>query len=79
MHSLKFSCILPSFSGEHARAIADGSPEKAREAIDWYSKIFGEDLYIEVTKHPEVDGHEEKMKKIVSLARELKVDRKSVV
>ena len=67
-------CILPSFAGEHARAIGDGNnKEKAREAMNWYKKIFGEDLYIEVTRHGEIEGHEEKMATIIELARELKL------
>src|SRR4051812_11431720 len=55
--------ILPSFSGEHARAISDGDEAKAREILGWYKKTFGERVYAEITHHPEVDGHEEKIQK----------------
>ncbi len=62
--------ILPSFSGEHVHAIKDGQTEKARESLDWHKKTFGEDLYLEITHHPEFDGHEALQEKIVDLARE---------
>jgi DNA polymerase III subunit alpha len=65
--------ILPSFGGEHARMLKDGQAEKARDAMEWHKKIFGEDLYAEITRHPEIDGHEERMKKIVALAKETSV------
>ena len=61
--------ILPSFSGEHARALKDEQYEKAREAIDWYTKMFGKDLYAEITHHPEIEGHEELQKEIIALAQ----------
>lgn len=62
--------ILPSFSGEHARAIKDGQAEKAKEAMHWYKKVFGKDLYAEITRHFEIEGHEERMRAIVALSKE---------
>lgn len=62
--------ILPSFGGEHARALKDGQMEKAREAADWYKKTFGENLYAEITHHPEIEGHETLQSQIITLARE---------
>lgn len=62
--------ILPSFSGEHARALKDEQPEKAREAIDWYKKIYGGNLYAEITHHPEIDGHEKLQEAIQAFVKE---------
>lgn len=62
-------CILPSFSGEHTRHLKDGQEEKAKEAIDWHKKLFGADVYAEITHHPEIEGHEELQKQIVALAK----------
>jgi DNA polymerase-3 subunit alpha len=62
--------ILPSFGGEHARAIKDEQEEKARETIDWYKKTFGDDLYAEITHHPEIEGHEKLQTQIIALAKE---------
>ena len=66
--------ILPSFGGEHARALRDGNREEARETLAWYKKIFGEDCFVEITRHPEIDGHEKNMQEIIALAREAEVE-----
>ncbi len=73
LHREGLIAILPSFSGEHARAIADGNDESAREILAWYKKTYGEDCYAEITHHPEIENHEAKQKKIVALAREINV------
>ena len=63
--------ICPSFSGDIAFAVQNEDTQKAKELITWYKKIFGEDrFYLEITHHPEVDRHEEKMKKLVELGKE---------
>jgi len=62
--------ILPSFGGEHARALKDGQAEKAREAAGWYKKTFGTDLYAEITHHPEIEGHEALQSEIIALAKD---------
>lgn len=61
--------ILPSFAGEHARHLKNGQDEQADEALSWYRETFGEHLYMEVTKHPEILDHDERMEKIIALAR----------
>ena len=65
--------ILPSFSGEHARAISDGNEEKARESLAWHKKIFGDSAYAEITHHKEVEGHEANMMRIAELSGKEKV------
>ncbi len=61
--------ILPSFGGEHAKALKDGVDDRARESLDWYKKQFGTDCFVEITRHHEIEGHEERMQKIIELAR----------
>lgn len=65
--------ILPSFAGEHRRAIDDEAPERAREILAWYKALFGERVYAEITRHQEVDGHETKMQIILQLAEAAKI------
>ncbi len=60
--------ILPSFGGEHARLLRDGQSDKVEESIEWHKQTFGADLYLELTHHSEIDGHEERMQAIVELA-----------
>lgn len=69
-HASGLIAILPSFSGEHAKALKEGQDEKARESLAYFKKIFGEDCYAEITRHPDIDGHEERMERIVSLAKD---------
>ncbi len=66
-------CIMPSFSGSIPLAIKAGNIEKAQEEAEKYRKWFGDDFYLEVTHHPEIEGHEENMKKLVEFARSAKM------
>lgn len=61
-------CILPATDGEHVRGIEDGSQERACESLAWHKKIFGSDCYAGISVHPEIDGHDEKVARIVELA-----------
>jgi DNA polymerase-3 subunit alpha len=61
-------CIIPSFSGETTSALKDGDEEKAGALLDWYKGLFGEDLYLEITHHPEILEHESLQKKIIAFA-----------
>jgi len=64
-------CISPSFSGEIAIALKNNHPEKAKELIAWHKEVYGQDnFYIEITHHPEITGHEERMNLLIALARE---------
>ena len=62
--------ILPSFASSVSHALRDHDTQKATQRLDWYKKIFGEDLYLEVTHHPEIDGHDDLQKRIADLAQE---------
>lgn len=61
-------CIIPSFSGEAVLALKDGNTEQAGASLDWYKNIFKDDLYLEITHHPEIHEHEDTQKKIIDLA-----------
>ncbi len=74
--------ISPSFSGEIALSLKSRNQDKAREVAAFYKKIFGgktgsadgknvaeNRLYIEITRHPEIDGHEQSIKTLVEFAR----------
>ena len=64
-------CISPSFSGATTQALKNGNIEEAHRLISWYKQIYGkENFYLELTHHPEIEGHEEIMKKIIRLAHE---------
>lgn len=51
--------ILPSFANVNLE-----------ESIAWYKQVFGKDrIYLELTHHPEIAGHEDKMRERVDIAR----------
>ncbi len=62
-------CISPSFSGEIAQALKGRNQDKAVEIADFYKKVFADRLYIEITKHDEIEGHEAGMKTLVEFAK----------
>lgn len=62
-------CISPSFNSEIVNSIEMANEDRAKERIDFYKKTFGDDFYIEITHHPEIDGHEDKMKKLTDFCK----------
>jgi len=69
-HQEGLIAIIPSFSGETSIAFKSNDEEKAKEKLAWYKKIFGDDVYLEITHHPEIEGHQDMMKQVVSLSKE---------
>jgi len=63
--------IIPSFSGETTVALKEKDVEKAKEKLDWYKDTFGkENVFLEITHHPEIAGHQEIQEEIKKLAQE---------
>ena len=58
--------------GEIPKALWANDKEKARKLVAEYKKIFGDDFYIEIMHHPDIDRHDEIMKGLIALARETK-------
>ncbi len=82
-HSTGLIAIIPSFAGEVPLMLAAGDKNGAAACLAEYQSIFpsrkDEDgkelvnLFLEITHHPSVSGHEEKMKKVIALAKEASV------
>jgi DNA polymerase-3 subunit alpha len=64
--------IIPQFSGETSGHLSLNNKIKANEVYDFHHKIFGDDLYLEILHHPEIEGQEELKEKIISFAKEKK-------
>ncbi|MDP2704827.1 MAG: DNA polymerase III subunit alpha [Patescibacteria group bacterium] len=65
-------CISPSFRGDIALSAISKNFDKAKKSAAWHIKTFGkENFFIEITHHPEIDGHAEKMKFLQIFAKEL--------
>jgi DNA polymerase-3 subunit alpha len=64
-------CISPSFSGATSQSLKNGDPDEAKRLVSWYKEIYGvENFFLELTHHPEIENHENLMKKIVNLSKE---------
>jgi len=62
--------ILPSFAGDVAQLLRAGDTDGAAAALAEFKDIFGaNDVYLEITHHPKVAGHEALMQQIIALAR----------
>ncbi|MGD0328336.1 MAG: DNA polymerase III subunit alpha [Minisyncoccia bacterium] len=63
--------LIPSFAGDIAQLLRANDDNGAAAALAEFKNIFGkESIFLEITHHPKVAGHEALMKKIVTLARE---------
>ena len=62
--------IIPQFSGETSGHLTLNNKEKANEAYDFYYSLFGDDLYMEIIHHPEIEGQLELKEKIINFAKE---------
>jgi len=64
-------CISPSFSGAVTFALKNGNIDEAKKLVAWYKDVYGtKNFFLEITHHPEIEGHEETMRKIIALAKE---------
>lgn len=63
-------CIAPSFNCELVNALKNGDEEKAKGILDFYNETYGEDnVYLELSHHPEMEGHQDTMKKLIDFAK----------
>lgn len=66
--------ILPSFSGETTNSLKSHNHEEAQAFLDEYCKIFGKkNVFLEITHHPEIDGHQDIQKEIRKLSKNVNV------
>ncbi|MFZ2500615.1 MAG: DNA polymerase III subunit alpha [Minisyncoccia bacterium] len=73
-HSEGIIAIIPSFSGDIAQLLRAGNAEGAGAALDELKTIFGtENIFLEITHHPSITGHEELMQSVIALAKKSEV------
>ena len=62
--------LIPSFAGDVVQHLRTNDTDGAAAALAEFKDIFGVDnVFLEITHHPHVAGHEVLMQKIVELAR----------
>ena len=71
LHSEGLIALIPSFAGEVAQQVKAGDRAGASASLAEYQSIFGkENVYLEISHHPKVEGHEARMTLCKELARE---------
>jgi DNA polymerase-3 subunit alpha len=65
--------ISPSFSGDIAINLRNGNEEAAEELVRFYRQLFGQDFFLEITHHPEIEGHQKNMGVLAKFANENKI------
>ena len=69
-HAKGVIAILPSFAGDVVKLFAAGDRDGAAASLAEYQSIMGEDnLFLEITHHPKVEGHTQRMEKIITLGQ----------
>jgi DNA polymerase-3 subunit alpha len=70
-HHTGLIALIPSFAGDVAQHLRAGDADGAAAALSEYRDIFGSsNVYLEITHHPKVAGHEMLMQQIIALARQ---------
>lgn len=85
-HSEGLIAILPSFGGEAIHSIKAGNKAEAKQWVEYYKSIFNKGLtdkesadpetsnvFIEITKHEDIENHNEAMGRLVELGQETSV------
>lgn len=72
-HAKGVIAILPSFASDVSQHLRARDRAGASASIEQFTHIFGaHNLFLEITHHPKVEGHETLMKEIIALAEETK-------
>ncbi|MFA6463579.1 MAG: DNA polymerase III subunit alpha [Candidatus Paceibacterota bacterium] len=61
--------ISPAWGGDISTALRNSNEEKAEDWADFLAKTFKDDFYLEITKHPEIEDHDEVMKRLENFAK----------
>ena len=64
--------IAPALSSEITNALKISDQDKAAERLDFYKKTFGEDFYLEITNHPELDNNDTLMNDLKALSKKIR-------
>lgn len=65
-------CLSACVKGEIPHLLRNGRKQQAREAVQWYLDLFGEDYYLEIQDHG-LEIEAEAMPQVIELAKEMNV------
>ncbi len=70
-HAKGLIALIPSFAGDTSQLLSRGDAKGAAAALAHWQSIFGkENVFLEITHHPSVEGHAQKMEQIKKLSQE---------
>ncbi len=70
-HSNGVIAIIPSFAGDVVQLLKAGDKDGAAAALAQHKSTFGEgNVFLEITHHPKVKGHEKAMKELIKLSQD---------
>jgi len=62
--------IVPAFDSDIRALLQAKDEEKLEERLLWYKEVFGKDnVYLEISRHKEIPGHEEMMRELMALSK----------
>lgn len=68
-HREGVAALIPHIASDVSRALRSGDSAKAQGLIGAYREIYGDDLYLEITHHPELDGEPGLSRAIIDLSK----------
>jgi DNA polymerase III subunit alpha len=69
LHKEGIVAIASAFSGDLSMALQGNDIEKACDIAFWYKGVYGSDFYLEITHHPDIDGHETIMERTKEVSK----------
>lgn len=79
-HKEGLIAILPSFGGEAVACARTGNLDEAKKIVEYYKSVYGSskdpkesNLFIEITKHDDIDDHATTMERMKQIAEECEV------
>ncbi len=69
LHKEGLIAVTSAFSGAATLALQGNDMAKAAEIVAYYKGLFGKDYYLEITHHPDIDGHSTLMERTKELAK----------
>lgn len=62
--------IIPAIGGETSSYLEGSNAKGAEDVIQTYKNLFKDNLYLEITHHPEIENHEPLVNQIAKIANE---------
>jgi DNA polymerase III subunit alpha len=72
-HSEGLVAMSACVQGQIPRTFLNNGYDEAKELTKKYLNLFGEDFYLEVQRHPNVDGQEEANQGLIKIGKELSI------